>query len=91
MSDIKPYWTQGQIKKAYKATKKRSNGHCHKKSDTLSTSHKSLPKMARKSWWLSLSQEEQADYIYEKILNQGKQPNWQAIYADVISKHNHMV
>lgn len=40
-------------------------------------------------WWLTRTPEQQADYIYEKMLEKGKHPNWQEIYNNVIKSGNY--
>jgi len=45
-----------------------------------------LSKAERRAWWRSLTAEEQADYIFEQMQADGKTPNWDTIYAEVIKK-----
>lgn len=51
---------------------------------------KGLSKEDRKAWWETRTPEEQADFIYEKMLEDGRNPDWQAIYADVIKKNRYL-
>lgn len=39
-------------------------------------------KSARKAWWRSLTLTQQTDYIYKKMEEKGKSPNWNHIYYE---------
>ena len=41
-------------------------------------------KKEKMAWWKSLTAEEQANYIFDKMIESGKTPNWDKIYTNVI-------
>ena len=47
---------------------------------------KKRSKADRQAWWRSLTAEQQADYRYEKLLEKGKQPNWDQLYTEVVQQ-----
>ena len=41
-------------------------------------------------WWRTLTAEEQADWLYEKLLSEGKNPNWDKCYTEVVNRGNYL-
>lgn len=72
-----------------KGSKPKKKTVAVKSKSQIKPKRKGLSKQERKAWWQTRTPEQQADFIYEKMLEEGRNPDWQSIYTKVIEKNQY--
>lgn len=51
---------------------------------------KKFSKRSRRDWWRSLTLDEQVEYVMDKMEEQGKIPDYNKIYSQLIEQNNYL-